>query len=122
MIKVTFCLRRLPHLSREEFQHYWLNVHAPLVAQHAAALNIRRYVQSHTLDQAAIAGLAGPRGSPPAYDGVAEIWIGESKDDALREEARRANRILLEDEKKFIDLPHSPIFYSRSHEIVKLES
>ncbi|HBT35125.1 MAG TPA: EthD family reductase, partial [Hyphomonas sp.] len=23
MIKLTFCLRRLPHLSREEFQRYW---------------------------------------------------------------------------------------------------
>jgi uncharacterized protein (TIGR02118 family) len=122
MIKVTFCLRRLPHLSREQFQDYWRNVHAPLVAQYAEILNIQRYVQSHTLDDAAVAGLAVPRGSPPAYDGVAELWIGERREDASREEARRANRILLEDEKKFIDLAHSPIFYSRSHEILKQAS
>ena len=32
MIKLTFCLRRLPHLTREEFQTYWREQHAPLVA------------------------------------------------------------------------------------------
>ena len=36
MIKLTFCLRRLPHLSREQFQTYWREQHAPLVAKHAA--------------------------------------------------------------------------------------
>lgn len=118
MIKVTFCLRRLPHLSREEFQHYWKNFHAPLVARYAEVLNIQRYVQSYTLDDATVAGLAVPRGSPPAYDGVAELWVGDRPQEGRREEAREANRILLEDEKKFIDLAHSPIFYSRSHDIL----
>ena len=45
MIKLTFCLARLPHLTREQFQDYWLNKHAPLVASHKATLGIRRYVQ-----------------------------------------------------------------------------
>ena len=31
MIKLTFCLVRLPHLSREAFQRYWFETHAPLV-------------------------------------------------------------------------------------------
>ncbi|HBQ49001.1 MAG TPA: EthD family reductase, partial [Hyphomonas atlantica] len=48
MIKLTFCLRRLPHLSREEFQVYWREKHAPLVAKHAEVLGILRYVQNHT--------------------------------------------------------------------------
>ena len=38
MIKLTFCLRRLPHLSREEFQAYWRETHAPLVAERAEVL------------------------------------------------------------------------------------
>ena len=42
MIKLTFCLTRLPHLSREAFQHYWINTHAPLVASVAETLMIRR--------------------------------------------------------------------------------
>jgi hypothetical protein len=30
MLKMIFCLRRLPHLSREGFQCYWREQHAPL--------------------------------------------------------------------------------------------
>src|SRR5262249_12358508 len=50
MIKLVFCLRRLPHLSRAEFQRYWGETHGPLVRRRAEALGIRRYVQLHTLD------------------------------------------------------------------------
>ena len=32
MIKLTYALVRLPHLSREAFQTYWFETHAPLVA------------------------------------------------------------------------------------------
>ena len=38
MIKLTFCLVRLPHLSREAFQNYWYGTHAPLVASVAETL------------------------------------------------------------------------------------
>ena len=38
MIKLVFCLRRLPHLSREEFHRYWLDTHGPLVRERAPAL------------------------------------------------------------------------------------
>ena len=49
MIKLSFCLRRLSPLSREEFQRYWFDTHGPLVRKHAEALRIQRYVQTHTL-------------------------------------------------------------------------
>ncbi len=42
MIKLVYCLRRLPNLSREEFQRYWLETHGPLVRSRAQALRIRR--------------------------------------------------------------------------------
>ena len=32
MIKLTFALVRRPELTREAFQDYWFNRHAPLVA------------------------------------------------------------------------------------------
>ena len=50
MIAIKFCLRRLPALTLSEFQDYWLNQHAPLVRSVAETLGIRRYVQSHALD------------------------------------------------------------------------
>ena len=40
MIKLTFCLIRLPHLTREAFQDYWLNTHGPLVASVKQPLRI----------------------------------------------------------------------------------
>ncbi len=42
MIKLTFCLKRLPHLTRAEFQTYWRKVHAPLVQAPAEVLGIAR--------------------------------------------------------------------------------
>ncbi len=75
MIKLTFCLRRLPHLSREQFQTYWREQHAPLVAKHARTLGVLRYVQLHTGHDALNAGIAGSRGAPTEYDGVAELWF-----------------------------------------------
>ena len=74
MIKLVFCLKRLPHLSREEFQRYWRERHAPLVARHSATLAIQRYVQVHTRTDELNEMLRGSRGGPEEFDGVAELW------------------------------------------------
>ncbi len=72
MIKLVYCLRRLPDLSRQEFQRYWWETHGPLVLERAAALGIRRYVQVHTLDTPLNEALRASRGSAEeAFDGVA---------------------------------------------------
>ncbi len=120
MIKLVFCLRRLPHLSREAFQHHWRHVHAPLVAERAEVLGLRRYVQSHTLDDALVQPLAVPRGSPAPFDGVAELWWDslEARTGARREDARRASAELLADERRFIDLAASPIFFADEFAVV----
>ena len=64
MIKLTFCLVRLPNLSREAFQAYWFDTHGPLVASVADELKIRRYVQLHSLPAEASAGLRASRSAP----------------------------------------------------------
>ena len=75
MIRLVFALRRKPGLSREEFQDYWLNKHAPLVASVSSDLDILRYVQTHTLTDPANAAAQSARGDmEPEYDGVAELW------------------------------------------------
>jgi uncharacterized protein (TIGR02118 family) len=113
MIKLVFCLRRLPQLSREEFQRYWFDRHAPLVRSHAATLQIRRYVQTHTGEQPLNDALQASRGGPEAYDGVAELWwdsaeaIGAA---TATPEGQAAGAALLEDERRFIDLARSPLF------------
>lgn len=122
MIKLIFCLRRRPELSLEEFQSYWRERHAPLVAQVAPLLRIRRYVQSHGFTDPALAGPVAARGATvPAYDGVAELhW--DSIEDLVAvndsKEAREAGRLLLEDERQFIDLPQSPLFWVRENHVI----
>ncbi len=121
MIKLSFCLRRLPHLSREEFQRYWFDTHGPLVRKHADALRIQRYVQTHTLLGDAADSLRATRGGPPGYDGVAELWWNSEEDIAAAltlPGGTEAGRILLEDERKFIDLANSPLFWAREREII----
>ncbi|WP_298191240.1 EthD domain-containing protein [Novosphingobium sp.] len=111
MIKLTFCLRRLPHLSHGEFQDYWLNTHGPLVASVRDALKIRRYVQLHSLADTDNAPFSVARGAPEAYDGVAQLWWDSLEDLASSSpEAIAAGALLLEDERKFIDLPRSPLW------------
>jgi uncharacterized protein (TIGR02118 family) len=121
MIKLTFCLVRLPHLSREAFQAYWYDTHAPLVASVADTLQIRRYVQMHSLPAEASAGIRASREAPPEFDGVAELWFDSVEavtENGRRPEAQAAGAMLLEDEKRFIDLPRSPLWWGQERVVV----
>ena len=120
LLKLTFCLRRLPSLTLPEFQDYWVNKHGPLVRRLQPALGMVRYVQVHRLDSDLADGMRKVRGAPEPYDGVAELWweSEESFRAARRHaEARAAGRLLLEDEAKFIDLPNSPLWLNREQVI-----
>ena len=59
MVKLTLCMRRLPHLTRAEFHRYWRDEH-PKAAPAGAVENhgVRRYVQDFALP----AGLNGQSG------------------------------------------------------------
>lgn len=121
MIKLVFCLRRLPHLSLEEFQRYWLETHGPLVRSHAATLRIKRYVQVHTLDSPVNETLRASRDAAEPYDGVAELWWDGPEDLAAATATpggQQAAQELLEDERKFIDLARSAIWVAEEHPIV----
>lgn len=120
MIKLSFCLRRLPTLSRDEFQAYWRNTHADLVMSFQPALGFTRYVQFHSGFDRLSAQAAAFRQSPPAFDGIAELWWQDV--DAMllasaTDAAKAAFAALYEDEKNFIDLANSPMWYGTEHEI-----
>ena len=120
MIKLTFCLHRLPDLTREAFQRYWRESHAPLVAKHREVLRIRRYVQMHAATTALNDVIRAGRGAPEMYDGVAELWR-DSFDDlgaaTQSPEGQAAGLELLEDERTFIDLARSPLFFGEERAI-----
>jgi len=115
MIKLTFCLHRLPRLSHAEFLDYWFETHAPLVRRQREALRIARYVQLHGMEGEINDGVRRGRGAPEPYDGVAQLWWNSMEDleFAMRsEEGIAAGRLLLEDERRFIDLGRSPLFFA----------
>ena len=86
-----------------------------MVSRHSTTLKIHRYIQLHTLDDPINDGLAEARGGmEPIYDGVAELWW-KSVDDLnafTTEEGAMAAQELLDDEKQFIDLPNSPLWFA----------
>lgn len=120
MIKLTFCLHRLPGLSRDAFQRYWFETHAPLVARHRETLAIRRYVQLHAITNELNDLIRAGRGAPDMYDGVAELWwddLASLTTASASPEGQAAGLALLEDERKFIDLSRSPLFFGEEKTI-----
>ncbi len=121
MIKLVFCLRRRPDMTAEAFQQYWRGTHAALVEARAGILGIRRYVQTHTKDLTGLHRSLQQRngGAPAPYDGVAELWFDSLEsirsDDPARQKAAAE---LLADERNFIDLPKSPMWFATEHVIV----
>ena len=117
MIRLNFALRRVPKLSRADFQRTWREEHGPLVAGVARTLRIRRYLQSHAVDDPLYDGLRTARtGMHEPFDGIASLWW-DSREDlvaAMTSEAgRKAGAMLLEDEKRFIDHARSPLWVSQ---------
>lgn len=121
MIKLVYCLRRLPGLSLEEFQRYWRETHGPLVRSHANVLRIRRYIQVHTLDTPLNEVIGNSRGAAELYDGVAELWFDRAEDlgeATATAEGRAAALELLEDERRFIDTARSSIWIGEEHPLI----
>ena len=74
------------------------------------------------VDDALSAGVREPRQSPEPFDGIAELWWDSVEEFAPSEsspERRQAGAELLEDERKFIDLPRSPVWMARERPVVE---
>lgn len=124
MVKLVFVIRRLPHLSRQEFQRYWLEKHGPLAQRLLPLLGAKRYVQSHTLDTPFDDLLRESRGGGEPYDGLVEVWWESLQDLEAAfgtAEGARASEELLEDEKRFIDLGRSSLWLAEDHTLLPRE-
>jgi uncharacterized protein (TIGR02118 family) len=121
MVKLIYCLRRLPHLSREEFQKYWRENHGPLVRSFKDAMHLRRYVQCHTFSYDWLDSSRQATGRPEPFDGVAELWW-ESREDFApinrTQERQQADSALYQDELKFIDIPNSPVWLTEEYSFI----
>lgn len=119
MIKVSYIMRRLPEMSREEFLNYWEKNHSQKVDQNAiAALGVKRYIQQHALqDDEARKILVGPRSVlVDEFDGIAEVWFENLevfKRNWTTKEAIEIYKQLFVDELNFIDWSRSTIMISK---------
>lgn len=118
MTKLIYCLRRLPHLSLEEFQGHWLEHHSQFGRRLRA---IRRYVQYHTLVNDPIReamAQAGASGVEP-YDGISIAWWDSAE--AMKAEMAHNSTVAaaLKDEKLFIDPSRSVGCLTQEHVIVE---
>ena len=116
-------MRRRPVLSREAFQRYWRETHAPLSTSRAEILMIRRYVQVHARENDVNSLLSRPRRNEgDYYDGVAESRCDSGevmKSVFTTEEGRAAGNELRENERNFIDLPNSSLWFGEDNFIIE---
>jgi len=123
MLKLIMCVKRRPGLTREEFDRHWIERHAPLVRAHQGPLGIKRYVQTVPLDNpAAQAAIQAGRGAEAVdFDGCGELWWDDLETHlAARKtpEGGAALRLLIEDERRFVDLSRSQLWYGTERLII----
>lgn len=107
MVKIVYCINKLPNLSNDEFHRYWRETHGPIAGR---IPGVRKYVQSHTIHRPL-------GGREPSFDGVAELWF----DDWTSLERAMASaevRAAVEDERKFIDHLRTAFFIAEEHHVV----
>lgn len=118
MIKLIYCVRRLPHLSMAEFQSHWLEHHSQFGPR---VKSIRRYVQYHVLLDDPIREAMAQAGVSKVepFDGVAIAWFDNLK--ALHEDLAKDATIAeaLEDEKHFIDHSRTTACVAEEHVVVE---
>lgn len=123
MLKLIMCVKRLPTLSRRQFDEHWAYYHAPLVCRHARVLGIRSYRQTVPLTNAAAQrALQQGRGAGSVdFDGCAELWwdnLATHMEARNTAEGRSALQELIEDERRFIDLPQCQLWYGEERAIL----
>jgi uncharacterized protein (TIGR02118 family) len=107
LVKGVYQLKRMPGMGLDEFRKYWIEVHGSLGSKLPA---LRRYVQSHLIDEAYLY-------AEPRYDGVAQLWFENA--DAMRAAFESPQgKALAADGPKFIDTSALHNFVAQEHVVI----
>jgi hypothetical protein len=120
LFSMYYAMRRLPHLSDEEFHTYWRETHGPLAQRLLAGLGAKRYIQAHKIDDPLGEALRDARNAMEPFEGVAVI--SGDRDDLVKAlgttEGLQAVQEILDDEARFIDFSRSAIWLAEEHVIL----
>jgi uncharacterized protein (TIGR02118 family) len=107
LVKGVYQLTRKDGMSLEEFRQYWIEVHGDLGSK---LPGLRRYVQSHLVDEAYLY-------VRPHFDGVAQLWFDSA--DAMRAAFDSPQgKALAADGPKFTDMAALRMFVAQEHLVI----
>jgi hypothetical protein len=113
VIVLTSLLRRLPHLSPEEFRTHHRERHAPLFAATPAA---RRHVRRYTIDH------PEPNWTPglpdTTFDAVVRMWFAGRKDLVAMFASPSYWKTIRPDEKRFFSYADSEFYLAQERIII----
>ncbi|SDL97795.1 EthD domain-containing protein [Bacillus sp. OK048] len=114
-------MKTVSAINLELIKQYYALDHAKLVSECAEAMRMRRYILSHTLQGNNNIFLQSRDEEVTSYDGIAEVWwdsLEELNMALATPEGRAANKLLKEDESKFVDLSKTKFFFTEEHTII----
>jgi uncharacterized protein (TIGR02118 family) len=107
VIKTIALARRKKGLTREAYNRYWLEKHAPLAVK--LIPHVKRYVQNHFID---VPGMAYEG------DGIVEMWYDDIEAWQKSREAVFSNRELAADAAKFCEMSPGGFWVVEEHVII----
>lgn len=118
--KITYLLQGKAGMTDAEVHRTWHDDHGRLVRGLSEKVNMRKYIQSHTVEPDYARAVFSTRGVQAPLTGITEVWVDspaslESGFDTA--EGRQIGEVLIEDERRFIDLSRSRCFLSKEHVI-----
>ncbi len=97
MFKVIFLVKRRADMSREDYQAYSTEQHAPIVA---GLPGIRKYIVNYSL-------AANPE-DEPVHDGIVELWFDQQADFEAALASDSGQRALA-DQDNFLDVSRTVV-------------
>lgn len=117
MIEVVYCMRRKDGLDAEGFVAHWEEVHAPIVMAHLPALRLAGYHRTVPVQHGFSERVERRSIMLSPFDGIARlVWASEEdmRHAFESEEALAVQRVLAQDEAKFVNPVGSCRWVSRT--------
>lgn len=122
IVKIYYCVRSLPGITRAESQLHWNACHGAVSRQDIRYSMLSKYVQAHTIDSSFVDEIAAARGYlvEPNLIGHAEAWLDTetSPKEFPEEEAAEVVAMSMDDIKLFADADSSQVFAAKEHFII----